>query len=271
MSGIRCVIFKNCSDHGDGTLVAVPSTLDAFLKMAGEKLKCKADRAYTENGGYIDDIALIRDDEKIFISAGEPFYKFDSSKVKSYKIAVLGSGGVGKSCLSMRYVRSTFVDIYDPTIEDAFRHQTVIDGITCILDILDTAGQEDMKMLRRQWVEDRDGFLLAFSIIDRTTFEEVGQFHDLIVDVKDESMPKVPVVLVGNKCDMSNQREVSLQEGQELASHYKAAYIETSAKNGDNVNEAFETLVRSFMKLDPPKTNQASSGKQKKPNPCVLL
>lgn len=72
-------------------------------------------------------------------------------------IAVLGAGGVGKSCLSLRYVKNSFVDVYDPTIEvrlahncatvfsppqDAFRHQTVIDGQTCLLDILDTAGQE---------------------------------------------------------------------------------------------------------------------------------
>jgi len=255
-------------------LVAVPGTLDGFLKMAGEKLKCKAERAYTENGGYIDDVALIRDDEKIFISGGEPFFKFDSSKVKTYKIAVLGSGGVGKSCLSMRYVRSTFVDIYDPTIEDAFRHQTVIDGVTCILDILDTAGQEDMKMLRRQWVEDRDGFLLVFSIADRSSFEDIAQFFELIQDVKEDSMHKVPLVLVGNKADLVDKRLVSSKEASDYAvTINKADYIETSAKNGDSVNEAFEKLVRHFILLDPPKpiTRPVGKGAKKNAQPCTLL
>jgi hypothetical protein len=112
---VRCVIFKNVHDHGDGRLMEVAATLEEFIKAAGEKLKIKAERAYTENGGFIDDITLIRDDEKIFISSGEPFFKYDAGKIRMHKIAVLGSGGVGKSCLSMRYVKSTFVEIYDPT------------------------------------------------------------------------------------------------------------------------------------------------------------
>jgi len=255
-------------------LVVVPVSLDAFLKMAGEKLKCKAERAYTENGGYIDDVALIRDDEKIFISGGEPFFKFGSSKVKTYKIAVLGSGGVGKSCLSMRYVRSTFVDIYDPTIEDAFRHQTVIDNVTCVLDILDTAGQEDMKMLRRQWIEDRDGFLLVFSIADRSSFEDINQFYELIVDVKEETMgiTKVPLVLVGNKADLVDKRQVSSKEASDDAAKKNATYIETSAKNGDSVSEAFENLVRQFIRLDPPKpVGKATFPMGKKAHSCSLL
>jgi len=271
-TGVRCIIFKNVHDHGDGRLVSVPGTLDAFLKMAGEKLKCKAERAYTDNGGYIDDVALIRDDEKIFISGGEPFFKTDSSKVKTYKIAVLGSGGVGKSCLSMRYVRSTFVDIYDPTIEDAFRHQTVIDGVTCILDILDTAGQEDMKMLRRQWIEDRDGFMLVFSIADRASFEDLDQFYELIVEIKEGNMAKIPLVLVGNKADLVDKRQVSSKEASEDAAAKKAIYLETSAKNGESVSEAFETLVRHFIRLDPPKPVAKTPAKSTGKKPfCFLL
>lgn len=247
---VRCVIFKNVHDHGDGRLMEVPGSLDEFLKSAGDKLKMKAERAYTENGGIIDDVTLIRDDEKIFISSGEPFFKYASNS-RMYKIAVLGSGGVGKSCLSMRYVKSTFVEIYDPTIEDAFRHLTQVDGTTVVLDILDTAGQEDMKMLRRQWVDDRDGFLLVYSVIERSSFDEVVQFFELIQQVKEDQIDKVPIVLVGNKCDMAAQRKVSQQEAQDLAKTYNAGYIEASAKEGINVNESFEMLVRHFLSLIP--------------------
>jgi len=262
---VRCVIFKNVHDHGDGRLMEVPGTLDEFLKSAGDKLKMKAERAYTENGGIIDDVTLIRDDEKIFISSSEPFFKY-SSNSRIYKIAVLGSGGVGKSCLSMRYVKSTFVEIYDPTIEDAFRHLTQVDGTTVVLDILDTAGQEDMKMLRRQWVEDRDGFLLVFSIIERSSFDEVVQFFELIQQVKEDQIDSVPIVLVGNKSDMAPQRKVSQQEAQDLSKSYNSGYIEASAKDGVNVNESFELLVRQFLRLTPPP--QSKTTRRKK---CEIL
>jgi small GTP-binding protein len=143
----------------------------------------------------------------------------------------------------------------------------VVDGHTCVLDILDTAGQEDMKMLRRQWVEDRDGFVLVFSIVERSSFDEIVQFFELIQQVKEDQIQKVPLVLVGNKVDMAPQRKVTLQEAQDLAKSYNAGYIETSAKNGINVNEAFEMLVRDFIRLSPP---PISTGKKQR-KPCAIL
>jgi len=246
----------------------VPETLEEFLKQAGEKLKIKSTKAFSESGAVVDDISVIRDDEKIYISGGEPFFKLDTTRVRTYKVAVLGSGGVGKSCLSLRYVKSTFVDIYDPTIEDAFRHQTVIDGVTCILDILDTAGQEDMQMLRRQWIEDRDGFLLVFSIVDHTTFDDLQSFYDLISQVKEEQIERgVPLVVVGNKGDLEESRKVSKEESLEWATKCKASYVETSAKTGLRVNDAFEELVRNFIKLEP----DVPEPTKKKKGLCVLL
>eukprot|EP01100_Stratorugosa_tubuloviscum_P009015 TRINITY_DN377_c2_g1_i1.p1 TRINITY_DN377_c2_g1~~TRINITY_DN377_c2_g1_i1.p1 ORF type:complete len:269 (-),score=114.01 TRINITY_DN377_c2_g1_i1:54-860(-) len=266
---VRCIVYKNTADHGEGRMMAVPGSMNAFLKSAGEKLGMKASKAFTENGALIDDVALIRDDERIFISTGEAFFKSaDNSRVRTYKIAILGSGGVGKSCLSMRYVRSTFVDIYDPTIEDAFRHQTVVDNHVCILDILDTAGQEDMRMLRRQWVEHRDGFLLAFSLIDRSSFDDLGQFFDLIAEVKESTLAQTPHVLVGNKVDMADRRQVTTQEAEELAKKHNAIYVEASAKTGENVDRSFESLVREFIRIDPPKPVETSGRRR---NNCHLL
>jgi len=275
---VRCIVLKNCQDHGDGVMVAVPTDFSQFLKISGDKLKIKAEKAFSATGGKIDDVALIREDEKIFISSGESFFKDKASSnsnsggggggSRSYKVAVIGSGGVGKSCLSMRYVRDAFMDIYDPTIEDAFRHQTVVDGIACMIDILDTAGQEDMKMLRKQWIEDRDGFLLAFSITERGTFEECNYFWDLIVDLKGQNLSKVPLVLVGNKADLDSERHVKKHEGEALAAKYNnAKYLEASAKTGLNVNECFEALVKGFLKNEP----SVGGAKKKKPGPCSIL
>jgi len=268
MAMIRCVVYRNCADPGDGQVMMVENDLETFLKDAGQLLNIKADRAFTESGGYIDDVSLIRNDEKIYISCGEPFFRNDTSKFSVHKIAVLGAGGVGKSCLSMRYVKSAFVEVYDPTIEDAFWHQTTIDGRTCVLDILDTAGQEDLTMLRRQWVEVRDGFLLVFSVTDRSTFNDLTSFHDLIVEVKESAMPKIPVVIVGNKADLAHRRQVSLEEARELATYFKTSYIETSAKNGINVNEAFESLIRIFVKNELLETKVY---RKRKKILCILL
>jgi len=242
----RCVVLPN-KKTGNQVVLAVPGSLDEFLRAAGDKLGMSAKKAFTENGALLDDVALIRDDEKVYISSGEPFWKSDSSHVRMYKIAVLGAGGVGKSCLSLRYVKNALVDVYDPTIEDAFRQQTVIDGNTCMLDILDTAGQEDMKMLRRQWVQDRDGFVLVYSIVDKRSFEELGSFLSLIRSMKQKV---TPMVIVGNKSDMKDQRTVQAADAEALARQHGAKYIEASARTGECVVETFELLVRTWNEID---------------------
>jgi len=229
-------------------VMAVPGSLEEFLRAAGEKLGVNAKKAFTENGALLDDVALIRDDERVYISGGEPFWKSDSSHSRMYKIAVLGAGGVGKSCLSLRYVTNAFVVVYDPTIEDAFRQQTVIDGNTCMLDILDTAGQEDMKMLRRQWVQDRDGFVLVYSIVDKRSFEELNSFLNLIKSMKTQKA--TPMVIVGNKSDMKDQRTVLQADAESLSRTNGSEYIEASARTGENVIETFELLVRTWNKIE---------------------
>jgi len=252
---VRCVVFPNRREASKdtGRLLAVPQSVEEFLKQAGEKLGIQAKKAFTENGALVDDVSLIREDEKLFISAGEPFWKYDDSKVRTYKVAVLGAGGVGKSCLSLRYVKNSFVDVYDPTIEDAFRHQTVIDGHTCMLDILDTAGQEDMRMLRRQWVQDRDGFLLVYSMTDKRSFEELDHFMGLIKSLKTK---QVPIVVVANKSDLKDVRVVAEQEGRMFAQTNNGVYMEASARLGENITESFEMLIKKWNEIDnlnPPK------------------
>jgi len=247
--------------------MSVPGTLEEFLAQAGSKLNINAEKAFTETGAQIDDVTLIRDDEKVYISSGEPFFKSSDTRVRQYKVAVIGSGGVGKSCLSLRYVRSTFVDVYDPTIEDAFRHHTVVDGNACVLDILDTAGQEDMQMLRRQWIEDRDGFLMVYSMTDKTSFEDLCNFYELIEQVKEEQLDSngVPLVLVANKSDLADSRKVTKEQGKTRAQEWNAGYVEASAKAGHNVTLAFEELVRKFEKLNP------LPPEKKKSSICSLL
>ncbi|KAJ2034035.1 RAS2 protein, partial [Coemansia sp. S2] len=115
---------------------------------------------------------------------------------------------------------------YDPTIEDSYRKQVVIDDQPCVLEVLDTAGQEEYTALRDQWIRDGEGFLLVYSITSRSTFERVERFRDQIIRVKDQD--NVPMMLVGNKCDKAQEREVSFQEGQAMARRLGCDFVESS-------------------------------------------
>src|SRR4051794_21070681 len=157
-----------------------------------------------------------------------------------------------------------FVETYDPTIEDSYRKQVVIDQQSCMLEVLDTAGQEEYTALRDQWIRDGEGFVLVYSITSRSSFSRIQRFHSQIQRVKESSNAgsptgpsyltshmqtkplggPVPVKLVGNKSDKHHEREVSSQEGMALARELGCEFVEASAKNCINVEKAFYDVVR---------------------------
>ncbi|KAM9755045.1 GTPase KRas isoform 1-T1 [Menidia menidia] len=158
-----------------------------------------------------------------------------------YKLVVVGAGGVGKSALTIQLIQNHFVDEYDPTIEDSYRKQVVIDGETCLLDILDTAGQEEYSAMRDQYMRTGEGFLCVFAINNTKSFEDIHHYREQIKRVKDSE--DVPMVLVGNKCDLPS-RTVDTKQAHDLARSYGIPFIETSAKTRQRVEDAFYTLVR---------------------------
>lgn len=164
------------------------------------------------------------------------------SNIREYKLVVVGGGGVGKSALTIQLIQSHFVDEYDPTIEDSYRKQVVIDDKVTILDILDTAGQEEYSAMREQYMRTGEGFLLVYSVTSRTSFDELLTYYQQIQRVKDSDY--VPVLIVGNKSDLEEERQVSYEDGLHMAQQMSAPFLETSAKQAINVEEAFYTLVR---------------------------
>lgn len=189
---------------------------------------------------------------------------------KQYKLVVVGGGGVGKSALTIQFIQSHFVSDYDPTIEDSYRKQCVIDERVAHLDILDTAGQEEFSAMREQYMRNGEGFLLVFSVTDRASFQEIQTtFHPQILRVKDRS--EFPMILVGNKSDLEQERTVSTSEGQELASSYKIQYIETSAKQKTNVDQAFHDLVRAIRKFYIQQEEQQKNPNRGKKPKCLIL
>ncbi|KAL9002145.1 MAG: hypothetical protein Q9188_004907 [Gyalolechia gomerana] len=190
-----------------------------------------------------------------------------AGKMTLYKLVVLGDGGVGKTALTIQLCLNHFVETYDPTIEDSYRKQVVIDGQSCMLEVLDTAGQEEYTALRDQWIRDGEGFVLVYSITSRASFSRIRKFHSQIQRVKDASRTssptasylsspvtaapgarEAPVMLVGNKSDRVTEREVSTQEGSALAKEMGCDFVEASAKNCINVEKAFYEVVRSLRR-----------------------
>ncbi|KAH9845792.1 Protein ras-2 [Teratosphaeria destructans] len=189
-------------------------------------------------------------------------------KMTLYKLVVLGDGGVGKTALTIQLCLNHFVETYDPTIEDSYRKQVQIDGQSCMLEVLDTAGQEEYTALRDQWIRDGEGFVLVYSISSRSSFTRIQKFHHQIQRVKEAAsagsptypgsplsqtlgssiLGPAPVMLVGNKCDRVTEREVSTQEGSALAKQLNCEFVEASAKNCVNVEKAFYDVVRQLRK-----------------------
>lgn len=182
-----------------------------------------------------------------------------------YKIVVVGSGGVGKSALTISFVQNHFIEEYDPTIEDSYRKQITVDEIPCFLNILDTAGQEEYSAMRDQYMKTGQGFLLVFALTTRSTFDEVNELRNRILQAKDRD--HVPIVLIGNKSDLAEERQVSFKEASDLARTFGAPFLTTSAKTRLNVDESFFELVREVRK--DLKAHESVTRKRK--GPCSIL
>ncbi|KAJ8974297.1 hypothetical protein NQ317_014468 [Molorchus minor] len=223
---------------------------------------------------------------------------------QTYKLVIVGGGGVGKSAITLQFIQvidqvggrdaSYFVTDYDPTIEDSYTKQCVIDDIPAKLDILDTAGQEEFSAMREQYMRSGEGFLLVFSVTERSSFDEIYKFHRQILRVKDRD--EFPMLMVGNKKVISlpvlkaSKTSFSVptisdqliwntkgSSGRKRPNSWrrqlKIPYIECSAKMRMNVDNAFYELVRVVRKFQlserPPL--KPSYIKRNKKQCCVLV
>jgi len=163
------------------------------------------------------------------------------------KMVVLGGGGVGKSALTIQFTQNLFVTEYDPTIENSYRKQVALDDTYVMLDILDTAGQEEYSVMRGQYIRTGAGFILVYSVASKASFLAVSELRKQILMIKER--PDYPIILLGNKADLDNQdRRITYEQGQELASTWECGFFETSAKTRMNVEESFDWLVRAMVK-----------------------
>ncbi|OJJ72511.1 hypothetical protein ASPBRDRAFT_54339 [Aspergillus brasiliensis CBS 101740] len=178
---------------------------------------------------------------------------------REYHIVVLGAGGVGKSCLTAQFVQNVWIESYDPTIEDSYRKQIDVDGRQCILEILDTAGTEQFKLYMKQG----QGFLLVFSITSMSSLNELSELREQIIRIKEDE--KVPIVIVGNKSDLEEDRAVPRARAFALSQTWgNAPYYETSARRRANVNEVFIDLCRQIIRKDLQGNSKSSDSDRKR-------
>ncbi|GAA5848662.1 hypothetical protein JCM9279_002732 [Rhodotorula babjevae] len=195
-----------------------------------------------------------------------------------YKVVMMGGGGVGKSALTVRFIHQIFVSAYDPTIEDSYRRNLNVDGITVALEVLDTAGTEQFMSLSSLYVRSGDGFLLVFSLTSLDSVAELHTIWEQIQRIKEttqgmgagaagrgglgargggaamgekQEQPRVPIVLVGNKLDLQHERQVGREVAVNLSRSWGGVpYYETSARKEINVAAIFEDVVRQMIKAD---------------------
>ncbi|XP_068165304.1 ras-related protein ralB-B-like [Antennarius striatus] len=187
-----------------------------------------------------------------------------------HKVIMVGSGGVGKSALTLQFMYDEFVEDYEPTKADSYRKKVVLDGEDVQIDILDTAGQEDYAAIRDNYFRSGEGFLLVFSITEQESFTATSEFREQILRVKEEEL--IPLLVVGNKSDLEERRQVSADDAATKASEWGVQYVETSAKTRANVDKVFFDLMREVRKkkMAESKDKNGPSGKKKKKRCCIL-
>lgn len=198
--------------------------------------------------------------------------KKNATSQSLHKVIMVGSGGVGKSALTLQFMYDEFVEDYEPTKADSYRKKVVLDGEEVQIDILDTAGQEDYAAIRDNYFRSGEGFLCVFSITEDDSFQATQEFREQILRVKSDET--IPFILVGNKSDLTDRRAVSLASARDRSEAWKVPYVETSAKTRENVDKVFFDLMREIRarKMD---TDGNSAGKKerstRKKIKCVIL
>ncbi|XP_027289621.1 GTPase ERas [Cricetulus griseus] len=171
--------------------------------------------------------------------------KDSGRKLPKYKIVVLGASGVGKSALAIQMTHQCFVEEHDPTIQDSYWKEVALDKSGYILNVLDTAGQDIYRDLRDQCLAAGDGVLGVFALDDPSSLDQLQQIWSTW---SLQQKQPLPLVLVGNKCDLVTAAGEAQTDAAILTHKWGAPFIKTSAKTRQGVEEAFALLVHEIQR-----------------------
>jgi Ras-related protein Rab-1A len=171
-----------------------------------------------------------------------------------HKLLLIGDSGVGKSCLLLRFADNYFTESYISTIGVDFKVKTIpIDGKIVKLQIWDTAGQERFRTITSSYYRGAHGIIVVFDVTDRVSFANITSW---LGEIDKYATTNTTKLLVGNKCDQEEKRQVSYETAKEKADQLGIPYIETSARTSINVDETFVKIAHdmTFAKRYPEPT-----------------
>ena len=163
-----------------------------------------------------------------------------------FKIVIIGDSGVGKTNLIGRYLKNEYKEDSKATVGVEFGEKKYeINGLKIKAQIWDTAGQERYRAITSMYYKGAKGAFIVFDLSSKSTFQNVEKWFN---EIKKTADPTINLILIGNKSDLKDKRQISTEEGENKAKEMNVAYLETSALNADNVDKAFDLLIQEITK-----------------------
>ena len=178
------------------------------------------------------------------------------------KLVLIGYTGGGKTCL-MNWFKGKPKDLFTRATVNAdyYIKEFMLEGQSFTVNIWDTAGVEMFMSLVKIFLKDAKGVFIVYDITRKDSFDKIDEYIKLLKEVENND---TPMIIIGNKCDLKDGREITVEEGELKAKKYGADYIETSAVSGENIEKAFEILMRRVTKIGTEDYYKSVYGKLKK-------
>jgi Ras-related protein Rab-11A len=170
----------------------------------------------------------------------------DDNYEMMFKVVLVGDSFVGKTNILSKYLKNEFHEDSKATVGVEFGSKEFnIEGHSIKAQIWDTAGQERYKAITSAYYKGAKGAFVVYDITRKSSYESIDKW---VNDLKATADKKLTIVIIGNKCDLEDQRQVTKELGQEKASKLEVAFLETSASSGENLEKAFEMMVNEIYK-----------------------
>ena len=170
----------------------------------------------------------------------------DENYEMMFKVVLVGDSFVGKTNIMSKYIKNEFHEDSKATVGVEFgSKQFTVEGHSIKAQIWDTAGQERYKAITSAYYKGAKGAFIVYDITRKQSFDSVEKWVNDVTAVADK---KITIILIGNKCDLEDQRQISKEQGEEKANKLEIAFLETSAFSGENLDKAFDKMMNEVYK-----------------------